>query len=313
MGEGIECGEVDLNRDLPIIDAHQHFWDLSLGKHPWLCGDHQIPFRYGDYSALKERDYLPDDYLADAANFNVQKTVYMEAEWDPADPLGETQWVMNQHARTGFPHAIIGQAWFMADDIADMLAGQAACPLMRSVRQKPAAAPSPEAFQPGLPGSLADPAFRRGFAHMADHGLHYDLQTPWWHLGEAADLARSFPDTTIILNHTGLPSDRSPAALDGWRQGMEILAAQPNTAVKISGICVPGETWTAELNRDVVLATIRIFAPDRCMFASNFPVDRLVARFDEIFGGFMQITEGLPASDQRKLFHDNAVKYYAPV
>ena len=116
-----------MDNDLPIIDAHQHFWDLTLGRHPWLCGDEQIPFRYGEYSALKERNYLPADYLQDTRGFNVVKSIYMEAEWDPADPLGETAWVMDLHERTGFPHAVIGQAWFMADDIEAVLAGQASC------------------------------------------------------------------------------------------------------------------------------------------------------------------------------------------
>ena len=301
------------NSNLPIIAAQQHFWDLSLGKHPWLCGDQQIPFRYGDYGALKAGNYLPDDYLRDAAGFNVVKTVYMEAEWDPADPLGETAWVMDLHARTGFPHAIIGQAWFMADDIVDVLAGQGACRLMRSVRQKPAAAPSAAAFEPGLSGSLADPAFRAGYAHLGRTGLHFDLQTPWWHLGEAAALARDFPDTTIILNHTGLPSDRSPEGLAAWRAQMAAFAAEPNTAVKISGICVPVNAWTAALNRDVVLQTIDLFGVDRAMFASNFPVDKLVASFRDIFAGFMAIVADFPETDRRKLFHDNAVAYYRPV
>lgn len=298
---------------LPIIDAHQHFWDLSLSKHPWLCGDHQIPFRYGDYSPLMGRNYLPDDYLADSANFNVVKTVYMETEWDPADPLGETEWVMDLHARTGFPHAIIGQAWFMNDDIAAVLAGLAACPLMRSVRQKPAATPSAAAFVPGLPGSLADPKFRAGYAYLAEHGLHYDVQTPWWHLGEVADLARDVPETTVIVNHTGVPTDRDGPGFDGWLAGMEAVAALPNTAVKISGICLPGHAWTTELNGRVILETIRLFGVDCCMFASNFPVDRLLASFDDIYGGFMALTADLSEADRRKLFHDNAVKYYRPV
>ena len=302
-----------MDHDLPIIDAHQHFWDLGLGQHPWLCGDEQIPFRYGDYSALKERNYLPADYLRDTEGFNVVKSIYMEAEWDPADPLGETAWVMDLHERTGFPHAVIGQAWFIADDIEAVLAGPATCPLMRSIRQKPVAAPSHDAFQPGIPGSLADPTFRAGYAHLATHGLHFDLQTPWWHLDEAADLARDIPDTTIILNHTGLPTDRSPDGLVAWRAHMERFAAVPNTAVKVSGICVPGEAWTAELNREVVLRTIELFGVDRTMFASNFPVDKLVAGFEAIYSGFMTIVADISDADQLKLFHDNAVRYYRPV
>lgn len=298
--------------DLPIIDAHQHFWDLALNKHPWLCGETMIPFRYGDYSTLR-RNYLPADYQRDAANQNVVKTVHMEAEWDPADPLGETHWLQRLHDATGYPNAIIGQAWFERADIAAVLAGHAACSLLRSVRQKPKAAPVPDQFVAGAPGSMADLLFRDGYRLLAQHGLHYDLQTPWWHLGEAAALARDFPDTVIILNHTGLPSDRGAAALAGWRAAMEEFAEQPNTAVKISGICMPGEKWTADLNRDVVLRTIEIFGVDRCMFASNFPVDSLWATFDDIFDGFKSITAHFPQADRLKLFHDNAMAFYRPV
>jgi predicted TIM-barrel fold metal-dependent hydrolase len=298
--------------DLPIIDAHHHFWDLSLGKHPWLCGEERVAFRYGDYTAIR-RDYLVEDYKRDAAGHNVVKTVYMEAEWDPADPVGETRWLHALHAETGYPHAVIAQAWFDRADIAEVLAGHAAFPLVRSVRQKPKAAPAPAEFVAGAPGSMADPKFRQGYELLARHGLHYDLQTPWWHLGEAADLARAFPGTTIILNHTGLPSDRSEAGLTGWRQAMEQLAAEPNTAVKISGIGVPGQAWTAELQTRVVLETIEVFGVERCMFASNFPVDGLCATFDEIFTSFKTITADMSANDRLKLFHDNAMKYYRPV
>jgi len=299
--------------DLPIIDAHHHFWDVSQGKHPWLDGRHVIgTFRYGDYAAIR-RDYLLDDYRRDWAGHDLVKSVYVETEWDQSDPLGETEWVHGFYDRTGFPHAMVGQAWFDRADIADVLSGHIAYPLIRSVRQKPKAASSPEAFVPGAPGSMADPAFREGYRLMAKHGLHYDLQTPWWHLGEAADLAHDFPDTVIILNHTGLPSDRSADGLAGWRAAMERFAAEPNTAVKISGIGLPGVPWTVEANRVVVLETIRIFGVSRCMFASNFPVDGLCASVDAIFEGFQQIVAAFPETDRRKLFHDNAVNYYRPL
>ena len=94
---------------------------------------------------------------------------------------------------------------------------------------------------------------------------------------------------------------------------MEAFAAQPNTAVKISGICVPHTKWTAALNRDIVMETIRIFGVERCMFASNFPVDGVVAGYDDIFNGFAGIVSELSEADQLKLFHDNAMKYYRPV
>ena len=303
--------------ELSIVDAHHHFWDLALGKHPWLDGRHVIKsFRYGDYAAIR-RDYLLADFRRDWAGHDVVKSVYVETEWDPRDPVGESAWVQRHHDRTGFPHAMVGQAWFDRDDIAGILAGHADYPLIRSVRQKPMAAVSPDAFIAGAPGSMADPAFRAGYRHLAKHGLHYDLQTPWWHLGEAADLARDFPDTLIILNHTGLPSDRSAAGLAGWRAALRRFAAEPNTAVKISGIGVveagTGTAWTLASNAEIVLETIGIFGVARCMFASNFPVDGLCASFDAIFSGFKRITAAFSEIDQRALFHDNAIKYYRPV
>ncbi|HEX2117521.1 MAG TPA: amidohydrolase family protein, partial [Alphaproteobacteria bacterium] len=141
-------------------------------------------------------------------------------------------------------------------------------------------------------------------------GLHYELQTPYWHLYEAAELARDYPHIDIVLNHTGLPADRSEAGLKSWRDAMAAFAAQPNTRVKVSGLGQKGLPWTVEANRPVVLTTIELFGADRCMFASNYPVDSVCATFDTIFDGFKAITAHLPEGDRRKLFRDNALREY---
>jgi predicted TIM-barrel fold metal-dependent hydrolase len=295
--------------EVPFVDAHQHFWDLALGKHPWLRAEPPHPFRYGDTRPLR-RTYLPADYLADARGHRVIATVYVEAEWDPGDPLGETRWVHDLAARDGVPDAVVAQAWLDRADVEDVLAGQAAFPRVRGIRHKPRAAPSPGEARPGAPGSMGDPRWRAGYARLARHGLHFELQTPWWHLAEAVLLARAFPETSLILNHTGLPADRSAEGLRGWRAAMAALAGEPNTAVKISGLGVPGRHWTVDANREIVLRTIELFGVDRCMFASNFPVDGLVASFDTIISGFQAIVRDFPASDRRRLFHDNAVRLY---
>lgn len=295
--------------DLPIVDAHQHFWDLTLGAHPWLRAEPPLPFRYGDTRPLRT-SYLPADYRADSAGHRVTRTVHVEAGWNPQDPLGETRWLAALAARDGLPHAIVAQAWLDRDDVAEVLAGQAAVPLVRGIRHQPAAAPSPETVAPGAPGSMGDGRWRAGYALLARHRLSFDLQTPWWHLAEAADLARAFPGTPIVLDHTGLPADRGPAGLAGWREAMRLFAACSNVAVKISGLGQPGRPWTAETNRPVVLQTIELFGVDRCMFASNFPVDRLVAGFDTIMGGFAAIVRDFSRTDRARLFHDNAARIY---
>ena len=147
--------------DLPIVDAHQHFWDLSLGKHPWLRDEPPPPFRYGDTRPLR-RDYLPADYRADTRGHRVVGTVYVETEWDPADPVGETRWVEKLAAQEGLPSAVVAQARLDGDDVEEILARQAACPLVRGIRHKPQAAPSPDAVVPGCRGLDGRPALARG-------------------------------------------------------------------------------------------------------------------------------------------------------
>ncbi len=293
----------------PIIDPHQHFWDLGANYLPWLSEEPPIAFRYGDYTALK-RDYLPADYRLDAAGFDVVGTVYVEAEWNPLDPIGETRWVSTLANAEGLPTAIVAQAWLHQKDAADVLAQQAAFPQIRGIRQKPASAPTPKSARRGAPCSMDDARFREGFSKLEPLGLSYDLQTPWWHLDAALDLALDFPNTQIVLNHTGLPADRSPEGLKAWRHAMGALADAPNVALKISGLGQPDLPWTTEANAPIVRDAISMFGTDRCMFASNFPVDGLCADFRTIFQGFEKITAYMPADDRLKLFHDNARRIY---
>lgn len=301
--------EADSIAPFPVVDAHHHFWDLSLGKHPWLLREPWIHMRYGDYASIR-RDYMPAHYLDDARGVQVVKSVYVETEWDPDDPIGEVTWVKSVMQRHGYPHAVVAQAWLDMDDADRVLASHAASGVVRSVRHKPTVTHSPH-MPRGLPrGSMSDRKWRDGYARLGALGLSFDLQVVHWHLPEAARLARDFPDTTIIVNHTGLPSDRSDAGLAAWRRSLECIAAEPNVAIKISGIGIPGRPWTVEANRQVVLDAIAIFGAQRCMFASNYPVDRLGGGFRTIFDGFRAITAHLPEAQQRALFYDNAVRYY---
>jgi len=136
------------------------------------------------------------------------------------------------------------------------------------------------------------------------------VQTPWWHLDALAELARDFPTTQIVIVHTALPHDRSEEGLAGWRAALEVAAAQPNIAIKISGLGRPGLPWTLTANGPIIRDTINIFGPERCMFASNFPVDGLTGSFPVIYGGFRAAVSNRPIEERRMLFHDNAVRIY---
>lgn len=294
-------------RGIPIVDAHQHFWDPRANYHPWLCDEPPIPFRYGDYSSLR-RPYLPKDYLRDAGRYAVEGTVYVEAEWSAGAAVPELEWIAGVRRDSGYPSVAVAQAWLDRADIGAQLERLHAFDFVRGVRHKPRSNPGP---QDAAPGGMRDAAFRSGFAALARHGLRFDLQTPWWHLHEAAALAADFPDVQVVVNHTGLPADRSAQGLEGWRAALALAAPCPNIALKISGLGVPGQPWTVEGNRAIVLAAIETFGVERCMFASNFPVDSLCASFEQIFDGFAAIVQDFPEAERRALFRDNAVRIYA--
>ena len=151
--------------DFPIIDAHHHFWDLSLNKHPWLCNKNQIDFRYGDYSKIKNK-YLLENYKRDALGQNIVKTIHVEAEWDPLDPVGESNWLLNYYNKVGFPNAIISQIWFAREDVENVLSLYVKNPLIRGVRQKPKVASSSDTIIPNLKGSMSCPNFRDGYKFL---------------------------------------------------------------------------------------------------------------------------------------------------
>jgi len=295
---------------IDVVDAHHHLWNLSGPiRYPWLT-DEPHEFFLGDYGPIR-RTYLPEDYRRDAARQRVVRTVHVEAECDRSMQVAETRWLTEISARHGMPNAIVAHAWFDRPDTDEVLAAQAAFPLVRGIRSKPLTAARPgERLRPGTPGSMTDPKWLTGFARLEKHGLSWDLRVPPWHLEEAAEVARAFPSTAIVLNHTGFPWDRSPEGLRSWRRGMEALADCPNVHTKISELGLPDRPWRIEDNRPIVLDAIRIFGVDRCMFASNFPVSGLRATFDHIFDAFRAIVGHLPQPDQAKLLGQNAMRFY---
>lgn len=293
----------------PIVDAHHHFWEPELGRQPWLLPEARIPFRYGDYEAIK-RSYLPPDLLKDAAGFNIVGTVTMETEWDLDDPIGEMEYTQHIQDTYGLPSAAAAHVVLDDPGVGRVLEQLASMPIVRSVRHKPGQAPRPRDAHAN-PSKLMDPGWRRGYALLVKSGLHFELQVAWWHMHEAVDLARAFPDEVIIINHCGLPSDRTPPGLGGWRAAMSEVAACPNAVVKISGIGLQGVPWLVENNRPIVDTLASLFGRDRIMFASNFPVDSLCGTYEEIFGGFVEISKDWSPSEQEAGFIGNAVRIYS--
>ena len=296
--------------DLPIVDAHHHLWDLEGPiRYPWLSHADPHHSYMGDNSSLR-RSYLPDEYRRDTALHNVVATVHIEAECDRSQQVAETRWLTGIAERHGMPNAIVAHAWIDEPNSEEIIAQQKQFPLVRGIRTKPIISDGPDTSVRGRPRSMQDPKWRKGLSLLEKHDLSWDLRVVWWHLEEAAEVVREHPGLRTVLNHTGYPLDRSPEALKVWRSGMEALAACPNVACKISGLTVKGEPWTLAANKPLILDAIRIFGVERCMFASNFPVDGLKGSWDYLMSQFKRAVADFPLADRRKLFADNAVRFY---
>jgi predicted TIM-barrel fold metal-dependent hydrolase len=157
---------------------------------------------------------------------------------------------------------------------------------------------------------LTDTKWQSGYALLRKYNLSFDLQIYHPQMEDSYRLAERFSDIQIILNHTGMPIDRSPEGLRDWRRAMKRLAGAPNAACKISGLAMTNWRWTADSIRADVLGAIEAFGVDRCLFASNFPVDKLFSSYDTIFDAFKAIARNFSESERLKLFHDNAVRIY---
>ncbi len=292
------------NNEIPIVDAHHHLWDLSMMKHPWLCKKPLIDFRYGDYSKIC-KNFLVKDYKNLTKNHRIVKTVHMEAEWVKSNPIEETIWLHKIFDKHSMPNAIVAQAWLNESDIENILKKQTEYPLVRSIRQKPNYHDKTKNLV-----KLDDRDFRKGYKLLSKYNLHYDLQIPWKYLPQATKLAKDFPDTIIILNHTGLPYDRSSEGILKWKENLLEFSLQQNTALKISGIGLKNQKWSIKNNIEIIKSAIKIFGVNRSMFASNLPVDIICATFDDIIYTFKKAIEKYDHNDRKKLLHDNAINYY---
>jgi predicted TIM-barrel fold metal-dependent hydrolase len=312
--EFLASGHDDL---LPIVDAHHHYWDVTRNPHPWLTDLPRIAFRYGDYGPICS-DYLPADYAAASGQHRVLRHVLMEGEWTPQDPTGEAVWMQQlasahpvPHER---PHAMAAQIWLDRADVGEVLHAYRQPPLaefVRSVRHKPRCTTqhlhTPDWAEPG---SMRCPLWREGYAQLEAAGLMFELQASWWHMPEAAELARDFPGIPMIVNHAGMPGARDDVTLAAWRKALRPLAAYSNVWVKISGLGVQGQPWTPEQQQPVLQALLSDFGPDRCMLASNHPVDGLVVSLSDLWSGFKQLSRCLPPDTRLAIFCDNAVSLY---
>ena len=153
---------------------------------------------------------------------------------------------------------------------------------------------------------MQDAQWRAGYKLLAKFNASFDMQVWPWQLAEAAALAKDIPEVPVVLNHTGMPRDWDDEGVAVWRDGMSAIAGAENVSVKISALGMMKRNWTAEDIRPFVLDTIEIVGIDRCMFASNFPVDSLFSDYATVWRAYDEITSDFSESDRAKLFRENA-------
>jgi predicted TIM-barrel fold metal-dependent hydrolase len=295
--------------DGPIVDAHHHLWDISMGKHPWLCpSDSAVPL-----PGLKDlmHDYVVADYLRDCAGHNIVATVHIEALWDAVDPVGETRWLETLDKTRSIAARYIAGAALGTPAAASQIAAQAAYDRVIGVRGILSFHPHDASKSFVAQADLAyDPDWRRDVALVRDAGLRLELMIYPYQAEAVFDLAGAFPDLELVVNHCGSPIDRDEIGMRRWRDGLKRIAERPNISLKISNPGAYDPDWTFESVKGVVLDCIGAFGPARCMFGTDYPVARLQMSFPAIYDNFKQAVAHLPAASQRALFHDNAARVY---
>jgi L-fuconolactonase len=288
--------------DGAVVDAHQHFWDISAHAQPWLAS-------HDDHAPLRP-NFAPTDLAPLAAAEGVTATVVVQTVAEP----WETPELLALAAAGGLVAGVVGWVDLAAPDAADVLAGLRELPggdRLAAIRHPVLVEPDPD--------WLARPAVLRGLAAVAAAGLAYDVVGEPRHLPAAAAAAGRLPQLTFVLDHLGNPDvdpAAGPAAGGPWASAFARLAALPNVVAKLSGFLgVPpppgaGPGTVAHLRPycDIALAA---FGPDRLMFGSDWPVCTLDASYAQVCAAARALTAGLSPAERYAIFSGTARRTYA--
>jgi predicted TIM-barrel fold metal-dependent hydrolase len=294
---------------MEIIDAHHHIWQMK--NLPWLAGE-PAPRIFGEYKSIR-RDYPIEEYLADIRDCGVTKTVYVQVNWIPNQEVDETRWVQSVSEKFGHPNAIVGFADLSKPDVEETLAAHLESPLFRGVRQQLHWHANPQYRFAKRPDLMNDQQWRQGFALLEKLGLVFELQVFASQMADGARLAADFPETTIVLEHAGMLEDRSTSGRDTWRAGMRLLAKNPNVYTKLSGLGTFLHRCDRDAIRPVILETMEIFGPERCMFGSNFPIEKIWTDYATLFNVHASILDNLNVSEKAAVMGGTANRVYHPV
>jgi L-fuconolactonase len=283
---------------IPIIDTHQHLWDLAKFNLPWTKGN-----------SVLGKSFVTSDYLEATKGLNVVKTVYMEVDMHPSQHDQEAEYVIDLCRRDDNPMvAAVISGRPASEGFKDYITKYKDNPYIKGVRQILHVDSTP-------PGYCLDSQFVRSVQLLGDMGKSFDLCMRPGELFDGDKLVAQCPNTRFVIDHCGNGNvqEQDPAKIKRWQDGMKALAQRPNTVCKISGIVVTApEKWTAADLQPNMQYSMETFGPDRSMFAGDWPVCTLRATFRQWVEALKQICRNMnmSAGNQKKLFHDNAMRFY---
>jgi predicted TIM-barrel fold metal-dependent hydrolase len=289
------------------VDSHHHLWRMA--DLPWLAGE-MVPRIFGPYEPIR-RDYLAAEYIAEATACGVTASVYVQANWPLDRSLDEVRWLDEVHTESGWPMAVIGSADLFSPGAAEVMRRQAALsPLMRGVRLQLHWHERPEFRFASGPDRMHDPVFRRNIATLAELGWLFELQVFAPQMPDAAKFVAGFPDTTFVLVHAGMLDDTGDAALTAWQRGLRSLADLPNVVVKLTG----QGTFVHRVDQDLIdlvtATALDLFGPGRCMWGSNFPVEKIWTELPPLVAAWEQALSRYPEEARRAVFAETARRVY---
>ena len=289
-----------------LIDTHLHFWDQRRDdlRYPWLQPGAAHPI-LGDIDAIKSPLFDPAAFRAETRFAGVEKAVHVEADARPANVMSEPDWVESVTTLAGLPTAIVIHLDLGAPSAVDQVRSLSSRPAIRGVRDFGLAAYLRGTSDPGTAR-----AFRASLQAMADAGLLLDLDCAWEDMAAARALAQEHPQLTVVLEHIGYPRRRDDGYFASWSPAIGDLALAGNVHCKLSGLGMTDRNWTAESLRRWVATSVEAFGPSRCMFGSNWPVDRIASSYDAIVAAFLELIGTCSAAEQESICAANAEKLY---
>lgn len=292
--------DAPMTEPIPIIDTHQHLWDLTKFKLPWHDAEN-------DADVLK-KSYVTKDYLAATKNVNVVQTVYMEVDVAPEQQDAEADYVLDLCQRNDNPMtgAVISGRPAEHKKFAKYMERFANNAFIKGVRQVLHGGATPAGF-------CLQPGFVQSVKLLGEMGKRFDLCMRSGELMDGVKLVDQCPKTRFVVDHCGngpvVPKDK--AEFDRWYAGLKELAQRPHVVCKISGIVASAaKDWKPADLAPVINASLEAFGEDRVMFAGDWPVCLLRASFEQWVNALKEIVKDRSPGFRRKLFHDNAMKFY---